>query len=154
MDVGLLNHREQCPLMPPARLQQAREVGALAELGDLQLEGADSGVPFPVSIAVAVGGPARRALMRLGPNQVGHLGGRSPRHPLGPARAAARRRQEVGIGALLRLVEQVQQCHPETCHRRGPPGSGFEQLHLDHTVALLSKRLYIYTITRDTTSFT
>jgi len=68
MDVGLLNHREQCPLMPPARLQQAREVGALTELGDLQLQGADAGVPLPVSVAVAIGGPSRRALMRLGPD--------------------------------------------------------------------------------------
>jgi hypothetical protein len=53
--------------------------------------------------------------------------------------------------ALLRLVEQVQQCHPETRHRRGPPCGGFEQLHLDHTVAFLSKAFWIYTTTRDTT---
>src|SRR6266540_1353300 len=45
----------------------------------------------------------------------------------------------------------VQQCHPETRHRRGPPCGGLKQLHLDHTVALLSKRLRIYTTTCDTT---
>ena len=30
-------------------------------------------------------------------------------------------------------------------------GGGFEQLHLDHTVAFLSKALWIYTTSRDTT---
>src|SRR5712692_873104 len=55
-------------------LEQAREVGALAELGNLQLEGADTGVPLPLSIAVAVGGASRRALVGFGADEVGHLG--------------------------------------------------------------------------------
>src|SRR5713226_2922391 len=146
MDVGLLDHRQQRTLVPAARLQEAWEVGALAELGDLQLQGADAGIPLPVSIAVAIGGPARRALVWLGPDEVSHFGV----HQLLREQPHAVT-QEVGIRALLRLVEQVQQCHPETRHRRGPPCGGLKQLHLDHTVALLSKRLWIYTTTRDTT---
>jgi hypothetical protein len=55
--VGLLDHRQQRSLMPTPRLQQAREVGALAELGDLEVGGADPGVPFPLLVAVAVGKP-------------------------------------------------------------------------------------------------
>ena len=74
VDVGLLHNREQRPLMPPARLEQARKVRALAQLGDLQLQGADAGVPLPLSIAVSVGGPPRRPLVWLGAHQVGHLG--------------------------------------------------------------------------------
>src|SRR5258708_7125283 len=132
--------------MPAARLEQTREVGALAKLGNLQLQSADAGVPLPVSIAIAVGGSARRPLMRLGADEVGHLGVHQFLREQLYAVA-----QEVRIRALLRLVEQVQQCHPETRHRRGPPSDGFEQLRLDHTVALLSKRLWIYTTTRDTT---
>ena len=74
MDVSLLHDRKQCTFVPAPRFQQAREVRALAELGDLQLQGADPGVPLPVSIAIAIGRPTRRALVRLGADQVGHLG--------------------------------------------------------------------------------
>ena len=66
VDVGFLDHREQRPLVPAARFQQARKVGALAELGDLQLERPDPGVPLPLPVAVAVGRPTRGALVRLG----------------------------------------------------------------------------------------
>ena len=116
VDVGLLDHREQRSLVPAPRFQEAREVGALAELRDLQLQGADAGVPFPLSIAIAVGGPAGRPLVRLGADQVGHLGAhqllRQQLHAVA---------QKVRVRALLGLVEQVQQCHPETRHRGGPP---------------------------------
>ena len=44
----------------------------MAELRDLQLQGADPGVPFPVAITIAIGRPARRPLVRLGSHQVGH----------------------------------------------------------------------------------
>src|SRR5215213_831250 len=37
-DIGLLNHREQCLLGPSPRLEEAREVAALADLRDLQLD--------------------------------------------------------------------------------------------------------------------
>ncbi len=38
MDVGLLHDREQRPLVPAPWLEQARKIGALAALGDLQLQ--------------------------------------------------------------------------------------------------------------------
>jgi hypothetical protein len=116
VDVGLLHNREQRSLVPAPRFQQARKAGPLPELGDLQLQGADPGVPLPVSIAVAVGRPTRRALVRLGADQVGHLGV----HQLLRQQLNAVAKK-VRIRALLRLDEQVQQCHPETRHRCGPP---------------------------------
>ncbi len=88
----------------------------MAELRDLQLQGADPGVPFPVAITIAIGRPARRPLVRLGSHQVGH---RSVHQLLGEQLHPVP--LEVRIGALLRLVEQVQQCHPEIRHRCGPP---------------------------------
>jgi hypothetical protein len=45
--VGLLHHRHQRLLGALARLQEAREVAALPELGDLQLDLARAGVPAP-----------------------------------------------------------------------------------------------------------
>ena len=55
VDVGLLDHREQRPLMPAPRLEQAREVAARPQLGDVELDGADPGVSFPLSVPVAMG---------------------------------------------------------------------------------------------------
>ena len=72
--IGLLDDRQQRLLGALARLQEAREVAALPELGDLQLQLARARVPAPGPIAVAM----RRAI--LGPalttlraDQLGHL---------------------------------------------------------------------------------
>src|SRR5205823_7291688 len=43
--------------MAPTWLQQAREVGPRPQLGDVQLDGADPGVPLPLPVAVAIGEP-------------------------------------------------------------------------------------------------
>jgi hypothetical protein len=51
------HHRGQCPLGPPARLQQAREGAALAQPRELKLHRADPGVPVAGPGAVAVGHP-------------------------------------------------------------------------------------------------
>ena len=72
--IGLLDHRQQRLLGAPARLQEAREVAALADLGDLQLDLARARVPAPRPIAVAM----RRAILgpaltTLGADQLGHL---------------------------------------------------------------------------------
>ena len=60
--IGLLDNRQQRLLGTPARLQKAREVAALPQLRDLQLDLAGPGVPTagPIAIAVrrAVIGPA------------------------------------------------------------------------------------------------
>ena len=62
MDVGFLDHRGQRLLGHPARLEEAREVGALAQLGDAQLDRAGPRLPVAVAIAVALGEPLGRAL--------------------------------------------------------------------------------------------
>jgi hypothetical protein len=63
VDVCLLDDREQRPLVPATWLEKAREVSALAELGDMQLQGADMGVRFPVSKVIAGVRPARRPVI-------------------------------------------------------------------------------------------
>src|SRR3989442_1698129 len=92
----------------------------------LEVNRADPGVPFPLPVPVAVGRPGLRAFVEPSPNQLRDL---SVHKLLGKQPHAIA--QEVGIGALLVLVEQVQQCHPEIGHRRGPPSGELKQLHLE-----------------------
>src|SRR4029077_17736840 len=54
LDVCLLDHRRQRLLGHAPRLQKAREVAALAQLGDAQLDRPGAGLPNPVAIAIAV----------------------------------------------------------------------------------------------------
>src|SRR5712692_4859574 len=42
-------------------------------LGDVELDGAETGVPFPLATAVAVGQPCLGALMQPGTDQLRHL---------------------------------------------------------------------------------
>jgi hypothetical protein len=73
-DIGLLDDRKQRLLRAPARLQEAREVAALPDLRDLQLDLARPGIPAPGPIAIAMRrtilGPA---LTALSTHQLGHL---------------------------------------------------------------------------------
>src|SRR6202008_3652281 len=55
LHVGLLHHRGERFLGHAARLQEAREVGAFAQLGDTQLDRTGAGLPDPVAVAVALG---------------------------------------------------------------------------------------------------
>lgn len=57
--IRLLNHRDERLLRALARLQEAREVAALAQLGDLQVDLTGPGVPTPLAITVAM----RRAIL-------------------------------------------------------------------------------------------
>jgi len=103
VDVGLLDHREQRPLMAPAGLQQAGEVGSRSQLGDVQLDGPDPGVPLPLPVPVPVREPGLGPLVQAGANQLGHLG---VHQFLGEQLQAVTKK--VGVGSLLGLVEQVQ----------------------------------------------
>jgi hypothetical protein len=87
VDVGLLDDREQSPLVPPPRLEQAREVGPRTQLGDVELDGADPRCPTPGLDIRCDGSAGSRCahVARLQP-------GLSPRLPSAPGRAAARRR--------------------------------------------------------------
>src|SRR5437660_514306 len=61
-------------LRAPARLKKAREVAALPQLRDLQLDLTGSRVPPPRAISVAVRRPILRpALAELRPDQLRHL---------------------------------------------------------------------------------
>ena len=53
LDVRLLDHGEQGPLRASARLEQSREVAALAQLRDMQLDGAGACVPAPWPVGLA-----------------------------------------------------------------------------------------------------
>ena len=54
LDVGFLDHRRQRLLRHPARLQKAREVAALAQLRDAQLDRPGAGLPVAVAVPVAM----------------------------------------------------------------------------------------------------
>ena len=73
LHIRFLHHGDQGPLCPPAWLQQAWEVAALAEFGDPQLDGAHAGIPGPGAIAVPVRLPRFRALVPLSANEFAHL---------------------------------------------------------------------------------
>src|SRR3954470_14712798 len=69
--IGLLDHRHQRLLGTLARLQEAREVAALAQLGDLQLDLTRARVPAPGPIPVALRRPViGPALAELGADQL------------------------------------------------------------------------------------
>ncbi|MGY4299186.1 hypothetical protein ACVWXN_007281 [Bradyrhizobium sp. i1.4.4] len=55
LHVGFLHHGGERLLGHAARLQEAREVGALAQLGNAQFDRAGAGLPDPVAVAVALG---------------------------------------------------------------------------------------------------
>jgi hypothetical protein len=114
VDIGLLDDRDQRLLGPPARLQKRREVAALAQLGDGQLDRADPGVPLARPVAVAVGGPLQAALAELGADLgtdvglhqlVGHPGHRLAQH--------------VGVLIAQQLVGELGSGHPGPLGHRG-----------------------------------
>src|SRR3954447_26276448 len=72
-DIRLLHHADERLLAALARLQQAREVAALADLRDLQLDLTRARVPPPRPIAVAMRRTILRALTTLRADQLGHL---------------------------------------------------------------------------------
>ena len=74
LHIGLLDHRQQGLLAAPPRFQQAGEVAALPQLGNVQLHGAHPGIPGAVAVAVAVGDPLRAAFAVLSADLGGNLG--------------------------------------------------------------------------------
>jgi hypothetical protein len=116
VDVGLLHDGDQGLLGPPARLQEAGEVGALAQPGDRQLQLAHARVPPAGPVAVAVGEALGGALAELGADLRGDLGF----HQLGghPRRAVA---QHVGVLVNQQLVGELGGGHPGRVGHRGSP---------------------------------
>jgi hypothetical protein len=54
LHVGFLHHGGERLLGHAARLQEAREVGALAQLGNAQFDRTGAGLPDPVAVAIAL----------------------------------------------------------------------------------------------------
>jgi hypothetical protein len=108
--VGLSDHRRQGALGRAARLRDGREVGALPELGDPEVDPSRPGVPRPLAVAVALVGAGRAAPAVAGAAQPFHL----ERHrPLGGV--GQRLAHQVGGAALL---DQLEERHSRLGHRR------------------------------------
>ena len=73
LGVGLLDDGQQGFLAAPPRFQQAGEVAAFPQLGNVQLHGADPGIPGAVAVAVAVGDPLWAAFAVLSADLGGNL---------------------------------------------------------------------------------
>jgi hypothetical protein len=116
VDVGLLHHRDQRLLGPPARLQERREVAAGPQPGNAQLQLPDPGVPGSWPVAVTLGHPVRGALAELGTDLGRNLGLHQlrdhPRHALA---------QHVGVLAGQQLVGNLRSGHPGAFGHRGAP---------------------------------
>jgi len=114
VDIGLLHHRDQGLLSPPARLQEAREVAALAQLGDGQFDLADPGVPSPWAISVAVGEAVRGALTELGADPCGDVA----LHELS-GHPGHRLAEHVSVLVGQQLVGKLGSSHPGPLGHRG-----------------------------------
>ncbi len=112
--IGLLDDRQQRLLGPPARLQEAREVAAAAQLGDLQLDRPRPRLPLPRPITVAMRHPIiRTPLTELGADQLGHLA----LHQLAADRLH-RRSDHIAMLAHHHLLDDLLDRHPVgTGHR-------------------------------------
>ena len=73
LHIRLLDHRRQRLLGHPPRLQEAREVRALAQLGDADLDRSGSRLPVAIAVAVALDEPIGRALSMPRPSPGPHL---------------------------------------------------------------------------------
>ena len=110
LHVGFLDHGAQRLLRHPPRLEEARKVRALAQLGDAQFDRASPRLPIPVAIAVALGEPLRRtlAMRRAGSDADLNL-----HQPLGGEGDHVAK--NVGVGGLLHQRAKV---HHIVGHRR------------------------------------
>jgi hypothetical protein len=110
LHVGFLDHRGERLLGHPARLQEAGEVAAAAQLGDAQLDRAGPRLPVAIAIAVAVVRPLGAALAVRGAGEATDLELHQPLR--GEADHLA---QEIGVRALL---QQRAKAHHLIGHRR------------------------------------
>ena len=69
MHIGFLDYRRQRLLGHPPRLQEAREVTALPQLRDPQLDGSGPGLPIAIAVAVALVGSGLAAFAVPGATQ-------------------------------------------------------------------------------------
>ena len=110
MDIGLLDHGRERLLGRAPRLEEGREVRALAQLGDGEVNPPSARVPGALAIAVAMIEPlgaarARRRARQGLDFQVHQARGRKGQHLT----------HEVGISTLL---DQLDKRHSVVGHRR------------------------------------
>ena len=110
LDVSFLHHGGECLLRHAARLQKAREVAALAEFRDAQLDRTGTRFPHPIAVAVALIDPIGITRTMRGAGQVLDL--QLHQALRGKADHLA---QQIGIGALLQESAKV---HHLIGHRR------------------------------------
>ena len=110
LHVSLLDNRGERFLGHAPRFQEHREVAALAQLWDAQLDRPGAGLPDPVAVAIAVIDPVRAALAMCGTRQAFdfelHQALRGKTHHLA---------QQIGVRALL---QQRTKAHHLVGHRR------------------------------------
>src|SRR5512132_420993 len=109
LDVGLLDHGSERLLGHPARLEEAREVGALPQLRDAQFHRSGPRLPATVAVAVALDEPLGGLLAPAGAGQPLHL---QLHQAMGGK--ADHLAQKVGVGGLL---YQCAQRHHVVGHR-------------------------------------
>jgi len=102
LHIGFLHHGGERLLGHAARLQEAREVGAIAQLWDAQFDRAGAGLPNPVAVAVALG-QALRVLLPIG--RPGLAFNFQLHQPLGGK--ADHLAQQIGVRGLLYERAQV-----------------------------------------------
>jgi hypothetical protein len=114
VDVGLLDDGDERALGAPARLEEAREVAAVAQLGDLELDLTGARVPAPGAVAVAVRRALGRALAVVGADLRRDLGV----HEL-PAQPRHRLAHDVAVLVGHQVVDQLGSGHPPVLGHRG-----------------------------------
>jgi hypothetical protein len=112
VDIGLHDHRPQCPVDATAGFEQRGEEGALAQLGDVQLDVAGLGREQPAAAAVAVGGAILRSLVSAGAD---HLAGLELDELLEDECHGIA--QDIGAIAGAHSVEQFVECRLGQGHR-------------------------------------
>ncbi len=112
LHIGLLDHRRQRLLGHAARLEEAGEIGSLAELGNAQLHRSSARLPVAIPIAVALGHAIGRALAERGAGLRADL---QLHQPLGGE--ADHLAKEIGVGGLS---QKRPQAHHLVGHRWVP----------------------------------
>jgi site-specific DNA recombinase len=130
-DPGFLDHRHQRFLRGPARLEEAREVGALTQLRHAQVQRPQPGLELAVAVTVAPGEATVAALVAAGADQTldivlhqeleNGLGDRAEEIPvILLLQQLDQRHAGVGHRGLPRFVVDVGKLHHSRCPRWPP----------------------------------
>jgi hypothetical protein len=145
--VRFLHHREEGAFGASPGFEQAREVAAIPDPRDRQVDRADAGIPAPLPVAVAAGQSSLRVSFAMG--HAGDLGDLRFHHRLGEHPQAFS--QEVHVPVTDRLAYRLEQRHSVLGHRVLPFVVGsLLQRREDDAVAVLHLGLPAVTPTMGT----